>query len=198
MVEITAALVKELRERTNVGMMECKKALVETNGNIEEAIKYLRERGISKAAAKASRETKEGLIISYVHSNHKLGVLLEVNCESDFVARTDDFKVLCKDIAMQIAASNPIAIEPEDIDPKIIEAEKEIARNKAINEGKPEKIIDKIVEGSIQKFCKDNALLDQEYIKDPQLTIRMLIHDAVLKMGENVKVARFTRYSLGE
>jgi elongation factor Ts len=198
MVEITAALVKELRERTNVGMMECKKALVETNGNIEEAIKYLRERGISKAAAKASRETKEGLVISYVHSNHKLGVLVEVNCESDFVARTDDFKTLCKDIAMQIAASNPIAIEPEDIDPKIIEAEKEIARNKAINEGKPEKIIEKIVEGSIAKFCKDNALLDQEYIKDPQLTIRMLIHDAVLKMGENVKVARFTRYSLGE
>lgn len=198
MVEISAALVKELRERTNVGMMECKKALVETNGNIEEAIKYLRERGISKAASKAGREAKEGLIISYVHSNHKLGVIVEVNCESDFVARTDAFKALCKDIAMQIAASNPIAIEPEDIDPKVIEAEKEIARNKAILEGKPEKIIDKIVEGSIAKFCKDNTLLDQEYIKDPQQTIRMLIHEAVLTMGENIKVARFTRYSLGE
>ncbi len=198
MVEITAALVKELRDRTSVGMMECKKALVEMNGNIDEAIKYLREKGISKAAAKASRETKEGLIFSYVHSNHKLGVLVEVNCESDFVARTDNFKALCKDIAMQVAASNPIAIEPTDIDPKLIESEKEIARNKAINEGKPEKIIDKIVEGSIQKFCKDNSLLDQEYIKDPQRTIRMLLHDAVMSMGENIKVARFVRYSLGE
>jgi len=181
-----------------VGMMECKKALVETKGNIEEAIKYLRERGISKAAAKASRETKEGLIISYIHPNHKLGVLVEVNCESDFVARTDNFKTLCKDIAMQVAASNPIAIEPEDIDPKVIEAEKEIAKNKAINEGKPEKIVEKIVEGYIAKYSKDNSLLDQEYIKDPQRTIRMLIHDAVLSMGENIKVARFTRYSLGE
>ncbi|HNX00439.1 MAG TPA: translation elongation factor Ts [Candidatus Cloacimonadota bacterium] len=198
MVEITAAMVKELRERTNVGMMECKKALVESNGNMEDAIKYLREKGISKAAAKATRETKEGLVFAYIHSNHKLGVLVEVNCESDFVARTDAFKTLCKDIAMQVAASNPIAIEPADIDPKIIEAEKEIARNKALNEGKPANIVDKIVEGSIQKFCKENSLLDQEFIKDPQRTIRSLVHDAVLSMGENIKVARFVRYSLGE
>lgn len=198
MVEITAALVKELRERTNVGMMECKKALVETNGNLDEAIKYLREKGISKAAAKATRETKEGLVFAYVHSNQKLGVLVEVNCESDFVARTDNFKNLCKDIAMQVAASNPIAIEPEDIDPKIIESEKEIARNKALNEGKPANIVEKIVEGSIQKFCKENSLLDQEFIRDPQRTIRSLLHDAVLSMGENIKVARFVRYSLGE
>jgi elongation factor Ts len=198
MAEISAAQVKELRERTGVGMMECKKALVATNGDMDAAIKYLREKGISKAAAKASRETKEGLIYSYIHSNHKIGVMVEVNCETDFVARTDQFKNLCKDICLQIVASNPLAIAPEDIDPALLESEKEIARNKAINDGKPANIVDKIVEGYIQKFMKDNSLLDQEFVRDPAQTIRGLVQDASFAMGENVKIARFCRYALGE
>jgi len=197
MAEITAAIVKELRERTNVGMMDCKKALVECNGDMEEAIKYLREKGLSKAAAKASREAREGIIYSYIHPNNRVGVMIELNCETDFVARTENFISLAKNISMQIAATNPASINAEDIDPELIASEREIARAKAVNEGKPEAILEKIVDGHIQKFCKENALLDQEYIKDPNMTVRTLLNEAISSMGENIVLARFARFSIG-
>ena len=197
MSDITAGMVKSLRDRTNVGMMECKKALEATNGDMDAAIKYLRERGITKAEAKASRETTEGAVYSYIHSNGKLGVLVEINCETDFVANTPDFKELCKDIAMQICATDPVAVTSEEIDQAVIDRESEIAANKARNDGKPEAIITKIVEGHIAKYCKDHALMDQEFIKDNTRTVRSLITDLVAKMGENIKVARFARYSIG-
>ncbi|MBM4403830.1 MAG: translation elongation factor Ts [Candidatus Cloacimonetes bacterium] len=197
MAEITAALVKELRERTGVGMMECRKALAESNGDMDAAIKYLRERGISKADAKAARDTREGIIYSYIHFNFKVGVLIELNCETDFVARTDAFKALAKELAMQIAATNPLAIGKEQVDPGIIAREQEIARNKAINDGKKPEIVDRIVEGHIRKFCEENTLLEQELIKDQNRTVKSLITDAIAAMGENIQVARFTRYSIG-
>lgn len=198
MTQITSALVKELRERTGVGMMDCKKALEHSGGDMDAAIKYLREKGISKAEAKATRETREGLVYSYIHSNHKIGVLIEVNCETDFVAKTDDFKQLCKDLAMQIAATNPLAITPEEIDPAIIAREREIATNKAINDKKPENIIPKIVDGHLAKYVKEHALLEQEFIRDPAQTVKALITDVVAKMGENIKVNRFARFSVGD
>lgn len=198
MSEITSALVKELRERTGVGMMDCKKALEAVNGDIDAAIKYLREKGITKAEAKSTRETREGIVYSYIHSNNKIGVLVEVNCETDFVAKTDDFVQLCKDLAMQIAATNPLAITPEEIDTAIIEREKEIATNKAINDKKPENIIPKIVEGHIAKYCKEHALMEQEFIKDPARTVKSLITDVVAKMGENIKINRFARFAIGD
>lgn len=196
-MNISAKMVMELRAKTNVGMMDCKKALVETNGDIEAAIKYLRERGISKAAKKAERETKEGRIYSYIHGNGKIGVMLEVSCETDFVAKNEKFIGFCKNIAMHIAASNPLAISEENLDPKTIESEKEIYRNKALNDGKPEKIVDKIVEGQIRKFKKENCLLDQEFIKDPDKTIKDLLNETIMTLGENIKINRFVRYSLG-
>ncbi len=198
MTQITSALVKALRERTGVGMMDCKKALEHSGGDMDAAIKYLREKGISKAEAKATRETREGLVYSYIHSNHKIGVLIEVNCETDFVAKTDDFKQLCKDLAMQIAATNPLAITPEEIDPAIIAREREIATNKAINDKKPENIIPKIVDGHLAKYVKEHALLEQEFIRDPAQTVKALITDVVAKMGENIKVNRFARFSVGD
>nr|MDK2850144.1 elongation factor Ts [Candidatus Cloacimonadota bacterium] len=198
MAEVTASMVKELRERTGVGMMECRKALVETDGKMDDAIKYLRERGISKAEAKSLRETKEGIIYSYIHFNGKIGVMLELNCESDFVARTDEFSALAEEIALQIAATNPMALTPEEIDPEIIEREKEIARNKAINEGKKPEIVEKIVEGNIRKFCSEHALMEQGLISDEKKTVRELLTDFIAKTGENVQIARFVRYALGE
>ncbi len=196
MATITAAMVKELRQKTGVAMMDCKKALKETDGDVDQAVKFLRERGMAKAESKNDRDTKEGLIYSYIHGNGKIGVLVEVNCETDFVANTDDFKDLCKDIAMQIAATDPIALRPEDIDPQLIESEKEIAKNKAIQDGKPEKIIEKIVNGVIEKFGKTNTLYFQEFIKDPSKDVNTVIKEAIFKLGENIQVARFTRYSI--
>jgi len=187
----------ELRAKTGAGMMDCKKALLETNGDMEAAIKYLREKGISKAAKKADRETKEGKIYSYIHSNGKLGVMVEINCETDFVGNNEKFIALCKDIAMQIAATNPLSISEKDIDPKILEAEKEVYRNKALNEGKPEKILDRIVDGQIHKFIKQSCLLEQEFIKDSEKTVKDIINEAIMALGENIQVARFVRYSLG-
>ena len=198
MAEITATMVKELRERTGVGMMECRKALAETNGDMDAAIKFLRERGISKAEAKSLRETKEGIIFSYIHFNGKIGVLLELNCESDFVARTDEFKALAEEIALQIAATNPLAITADGIDPAIIENEKEIARNKAINDGKKPEIVEKIVEGNIKKYCSEHALMDQELIGNDKMTVKELLTNAIAKTGENIQIARYTRYALGE
>ncbi len=196
MATITAAMVKELREKTGVAMMDCKKALKETDGDVDKAVKFLRERGMAKAESKNDRATKEGLVYSYIHGNGKIGVLVEVNCETDFVANTDDFKNLCKDIAMQIAATDPIALRPEDIDQQLIESEKEIAKNKAIQEGKPEKIIEKIVDGVIEKFGKTNTLYFQEFIKDPSKDIDTVIKEAIFKLGENIQIARFVRYSI--
>lgn len=197
-MEITAGMVKELRERTSVGMMECKKALVETNGDIDAAIKLLREKGIAKAAKKADRETKEGRIYAYIHGNGKIGVLLHLSCETDFVARNEVFEDLCKNIAMHIAASDPKAIKEEDLSPELIANEREIYRQKAINDGKNEKFLDKIVEGQIEKFKKGVCLMSQEFVKNPEMTVQEVINEQISKMGENIQVVRFTRYSLGE
>ncbi|HNX37517.1 MAG TPA: translation elongation factor Ts [Candidatus Cloacimonadota bacterium] len=197
MAEITATMVKELRERTGVGMMECRKALVEAEGNVDAAIKWLREKGISKAEGKASRETREGIIHSYIHFNGKIGVMLELNCESDFVARTPEFKQIADDLAMQIAATSPLAISADQIDPKLIENEREIAKNKALNEGKKPEFLDKIIEGNIKKFCAENALLEQKWMSDETRTIKDMLTEAISKTGENIQIARFVRYSLG-
>jgi elongation factor Ts len=196
-MKISAKTVMELRAKTDAGMMDCKKALTECDGDMEKAVKYLREKGISKATKKAERETKEGRIYSYIHGNGRIGVLLEVNCETDFVARNEKFILLCKDIAMHIAASNPVAISAEDLDSKLIESEKEIFRNKALNEGKPEKIVDRIVDGQIKKFIKQSCLLEQEFIKDTDKKVRDVINEAIVALGENMQVARFARFSLG-
>lgn len=196
MATITATMVKELRIKTGVAMMDCKKALKETDGDVDKAVKYLRERGMAKADTKTDRATKEGLVYSYIHGNGKIGVLVEVNCETDFVAKTEDFQNLCKDIAMQIAATDPIALKPEDIDQELIESEKDIAKNKAIQEGKPEKIIEKIVDGVIEKFGKTNTLYYQEFIKDPTKDVNTVIKEAIFKLGENIQVARFARFSI--
>jgi len=198
MQEITAKQVKELRDRTGVGILECRKALEATNGDMEAAIKYLRERGIAKAESKASRQTKEGLIHAYIHFNGRLGVMLELNCESDFVARTEQFKKLAQELALQIAATNPLAITSDQIDPVIIEREREIARNKAINEGKKPEIVEKIVEGTLKKFCSENALLEQELVNEPGVTVRDFINNTIAQTGENIQISRFVRYALGE
>lgn len=197
MIEVTAAMVKELRARTSAGMMECRKALIESKGDIEGAIKYLRERGITKAEGRALRETKEGIIFSYIHFNGRLGVMLELNCESDFVARTDEFRDLAEELALQIAATNPLAITADQIDPEILDKEREIARNKAVNEGKKPEIIEKIVEGSIKKYCSENSLLEQELVSESGRTVKDMLTEAIARTGENIQIARFVRYALG-
>lgn len=198
MAEITATMVKELRDRTGVSMMECRKALVEAKGDVDEAIKLLRERGISRAESRSSRATKEGIIYSYIHFNGRLGVLLELNCESDFVARTEEFKALASEIALQIVAADPLEVSGEDIDEEIIAREAEIARNKAVNEGKKPEIVERIVEGTIRKFRSENSLLDQELLSDEKRTVKDLLTDAIARTGENIQISRFVRYALGE
>ena len=190
-------MVKELRDRTSVGMMECRKALLETNGDIEAAIKYLRERGITKAEGKALRETKEGIIFSYIHFNGRLGVMLELNCESDFVARTEEFRALAEEIALQIAATNPLAVTADQIDPAILEKEREIAHNKAVNEGKKPEIIEKIVEGSVKKYCSEHSLMEQELVSESGRTVKDMLTDAIARTGENIQISRFVRFVLG-
>lgn len=197
-MEINAAVVKELREKTGAGMMDCKKALTECGGDLEKAVKFLREQGLVKAAAKATRAAKEGLIYSYIHPGDKLGVLVEINCETDFVARTDDFKALCKDIAMQIAAANPLVINREELPSELLEKEKEIYRTQALNEGKPEKIIEKIVDGRVEKYYQEVVLMEQAFVKDMDKTIKDILTAAIAKIGENIQIKRFTRYRLGE
>ncbi|WP_041313727.1 translation elongation factor Ts [Heliomicrobium modesticaldum] len=191
-------MVKELRERTGAGMMECKKALAHTDGDMEKAVAYLRERGLAAAAKKASRVAAEGLVEAYIHGGGRIGVLVEVNCETDFVAKTDDYKALCKDIAMQIAAAKPEYVRREEVPAEQIEKEKEILRNQALNEGKPEKIVDKMVEGRIEKYFKEICLLEQPFIKNPDVTVQQMITEAVAKIGENINVRRFVRFELGE
>ncbi len=197
-MEITAAMVKELRERTQAGMMDCKKALMETKGDMEKAIEYLREKGLAANAKKAGRIAAEGLVDSYIHMGGKIGVLLEVNCETDFVAKTDSFKNLCHDLALQIAASNPLFISKEDVPQDNLEKEKEILRAQALNEGKPEKIVDRMVEGRIEKYYKEVCLLEQPFVKDPDITVQALVNETALASGEKISVRRFTRYERGE
>lgn len=198
MAEITAKLVKELRDRTGSGMMDCKKALQETNGDIEAAAVWLRENGMAKADKKASRTTTEGLVDSYIHPNGRVGVLVEVNIETDYAAANEEFKAFVKDVAMQIAAMNPRWVRREEVPAEIIEQEKDIIRNEALNEGKPEQIVDKIAEGRINKFYSDNCLMEQESIKVDKQTIEDLRQELVLRIGENINVRRFVRYELGE
>ncbi|BAI79562.1 translation elongation factor Ts [Deferribacter desulfuricans SSM1] len=198
MAQITAALVKELREKTGAGMMDCKKALQETDGNIEKAIEYLRKKGLADAAKKAGRVAAEGLVASYIHGGGKIGVLVEINCETDFVARTDEFKELCHDIAMHICASNPLYVSKEEVPQEVIDKEKEIYIAKAKEQGKPDHIIEKIVEGQVRKYLESICLLDQPFVKNPDLTVSQYIAEKIAKIGENIKVRRFVRYQLGE
>lgn len=198
MAEITAALVKELRERTGAGMMDCKKALAATEGDMDKAIDFLREKGLAAAAKKAGRIAAEGLVESYIHGGGRIGVLVEVNCETDFVAKTDAFKSLVKDIAMHIAAANPSYLRRKEVPAAELEHEKMVLSEQARNEGKPEKIIEKMVTGRIEKYYKEVCLLEQPFVKDPDKTISDLITESIAKIGENIAIRRFTRYQLGE
>lgn len=198
MVQISAEMVKVLRESTGSGIMDCKRALADAAGDMEKAIDFLRKKGLAKAAKRAGRSTSEGVIHSYIHTGAKLGVLLEVNCESDFVAKTENFQAFVKNVAMHIAASNPAGMTPEDVDPKLIEKEREIFRAQMIEEGKPENIIDKIVDGKVEKFYKDVCLMSQQYVKDPQMTITDLLKETIAKTGENIQIKRFARFQIGE
>jgi len=198
MAEISAALVKELRERTGAGMMDCKKALAAVDGDLEKAADYLREKGLAAAAKKSGRITAEGLVESYIHGGGRIGVLVEVNCETDFVAKTDEFRALVRDISMQVAASKPEYVRREEVSAEVVAKEKEILAAQAANEGKPEKIIQKMVEGRIDKFYKEVCLLEQPYIKNPDITVGQLITESIAKIGENISVRRFVRYELGE
>ena len=198
MAEITAALVKELPERTGAGMMDCKKALTETAGDIEKAIDFLREKGLAAAAKKAGRVAAEGLVEAYIHAGGRIGVLVEVNCETDFVAKTDAFRALAKDIAMHIAAANPTYLKRDEVPMSELEHEKEVLAEQARNEGKPEKIIEKMVSGRIEKYYKEVCLLDQSFVKDPDKSISDLITESIAKIGENISIRRFSRYHLGE
>ena len=198
MAEVTAALVKDLRERTGAGMMECKKALVESKGDIGDAEVLLRKWGISSAGKKASRTTRQGLIGSYIHHGGQLGVLVEINCESDFVARTEDFIELVHDVAMHIAAADPRFIRKEDVAPEILAQEKEIARARALAEGKPEKVVDRIVEGRLQKFYEEVCLLEQPFVKEATLSVGQLVKTKIAKLQENITIARFVRFKVGD
>ena len=195
---ISANDVKTLRERTGAGMMDCKKALVEVDGDMEKAIEYLREKGLAAAAKKAGRIAAEGIVESYIHLGGKIGVLVEVNCETDFVAKTDEFKTLVRDIAMQIAASKPSYITTDEVPAEEIEKEKAILKAQALNEGKPEKIVDRMVEGRISKYYSQVCLLEQEFVKDTDKKIKDLIMEKTAKIGEKISVRRFTRYEMGE
>lgn len=198
MAEISAQQVKELRERTGAGMMECKSALKEANGNLAEAEVVLRKRGISSANKKASRATKQGLISHYIHPGGQLGVLIEVNCESDFVARTDDFQDLARDLAMHVAAADPQFIRKEDVSEEALAKEKDIQKARAMNEGKPEKVAEKIVEGRMAKFYEEVCLYEQPYVREATMTVDQIIKSKIAKLGENISVARFVRFKVGE
>jgi elongation factor Ts len=198
MAEITATLVKQLRERTGAGMMECKSALTESKGDIAEAEVVLRKRGIASAGKKASRTTKQGVVGSYIHAGAQLGVLVEVNCESDFVARTDDFQELVRDIAMHVAAADPQFVRKEEVTEAALAKEKDIQRARALNEGKPEKMVDKIVEGRMAKYFEEVCLYEQPFVKENTITIDQLIKTKIAKLGENIAVSRFARFKVGD
>ncbi|MBP2650246.1 MAG: Elongation factor Ts [Firmicutes bacterium] len=195
---ITADMVKTLRERTGAGMMDCKKALTENQGDMEKSVDFLREKGLAAAAKRAGKVAAEGVVESYIHGGGRIGVLLELNCETDFVAKTDDFKALARDIAMQVAAANPSYVRREEVPAEIIEHEKEVLKAQAVNEGKPANIAEKMVTGRIDKYYKEVCLMEQVYIKDTDKTITQLINEKISKIGEKISVRRFTRYQLGE
>jgi elongation factor Ts len=198
MPEITAGMIKELRERTGAGFMDCKKALQETQGDMDKAVDYLREKGLAAAAKKAGRIAAEGLVDAYIHLGGRVGVLIEVNCETDFVAKTDAFKQFVKDMAMQVAASKPSYVSRDEVPEAVLEREKNIYRAAALNEGKPEKIVDRIVEGRMERFFKEVCLLEQPYIKDPDKTVQELLQEMISQIGENIAIRRFARFERGE
>jgi len=197
-MEVTANMVKDLREKSGAGMMDCKKALAETGGDMQKAFDFLRQKGLAAAAKKADRVASDGAVGAYVHAGGKLGVLVEINCETDFVARTSEFQTLLKDIAMQIAAANPRCLRREEVTTADLDKEKQIYRQQALESGKPEKVIDKIVEGKIDKFFSEVCLLEQAFIKDQDKKVVDVINDAIARLGENIQVRRFARYNLGE
>ena len=195
---IAAKTVKELRERSGAGFMDCKRALEEVDGDIEKAIEFLRKSGIAKAQKKAGRSTKEGLIVQYIHPGGKLGVLVEINCETDFVARTEGFEQFTKDVSMHIAASAPLVVNREDMDSSLVEKERAFLIDQARQSGKPENIIDKMIEGRLEKYYAENVLLEQPFVKDPDKTVRDLLTEVIATIGENISIARFVRFQLGE
>ena len=197
-MNVTTDMVKTLRERTSAGVMDCKEALTKAEGDMEKAISYLREKGKVKAAQKAGRETRDGMVGAYIHPGSRLGVLVEINCETDFVAKTEEFKTLVKELAMQIAASNPLVIRREDLPQGTVEKEKEIYRNQALNEGKKEEIIERVVKGRMEKFYREVCLLEQPYIKDEEKRVQDLLDESIAKLGENITISRFARFKLGE
>ena len=198
MANINAAMVKQLREKTGAGMMDCKNALSEVEGDIEKAIELLRKKGLATAQKRAGRALSEGVIQSYIHMNGKLGVLVEVNCETDFVAKNEDFQEFTKNIAMHIAATNPLGITPEDIAQEVVEKEKEIYRAQALDMGKPENVVDKIVEGKLKKFYEESCLMNQPYVRDTDISVADLLNQLIAKIGENISIKRFVRYQIGE
>jgi elongation factor Ts len=197
-MEISASLVKELRDRTGAGLMDCKSALKESGGDVDKALEYLRVKGLAKAQKRSGRSTSEGTVVSYIHPGSRIGVMVEVNCETDFVARTDEFQTFGRDIAMQIAATSPIGLDRDDVPADIVDKEREVYRTQAMEQKKPEKIIDKIVDGRMDKFYSESVLLDQPFIKDDSKTVRDLLNEVVSKLGENVKIARFARFQIGQ
>ena len=196
-MKITSQMVKELREKTNAGMMDCKKALSETEGDMEKAVDLLRQKGLAVAAKRADRATSEGVIECYIHAGGKLGVMVEVGCETDFVAKTDDFKAFARDIAMHVAAANPVAVSRDDVPAEMVEREKEIYVKQAQESGKPEHIIDKIVSGKMEKYLSEICLMEQKFVKNPDLSIQDLLNELVAKMGENISIKRFSRFQIG-
>jgi translation elongation factor Ts len=196
-VTITSQMVKELRDKTNAGMMDCKKALTETAGDMEKAVDLLRQKGLAVAAKRAGRETKEGVVESYIHAGGKLGVMVEVGCETDFVAKTDDFRAFAKNIAMHIAAVNPIAVTREQVSADTLQREKDIYVNQALESGKPQQIVGKMVSGKIEKFLAEVCLMEQKYVKNPDLTVQDLLNELVAKMGENISIKKFSRFQIG-
>lgn len=194
---ITSQMVKELRDKTNAGMMDCKKALTETAGDMEKAVDLLRQKGLAVAAKRAGRETKEGLVESYIHAGGKLGVMVEVGCETDFVAKTDDFKAFAKNIAMHIAAANPVAVNRDDVPAEVLQREKDIYINQALESGKPQQIVEKMVGGKVEKYLAEICLMEQKYVKNPDLSIQDLLNELVAKMGENISIKKFARFQIG-
>jgi len=197
-LSITSAMVKELRDKTGAGIMDCKEALNVSIGDFEKAIDYLRKKGMSAATKRSSKAAKDGVIAAYIHMGGRIGVLVEVNCETDFVAKTDDFQLLAKDLTMHVAAANPLYVKPEDIPPDIIDREKEIYKSQAMAEKKPEKIWDKIIDGKLKKYYEDVCLLNQKFIKDTDITVETLLNNMIAKTGENIVIRRFVRFQLGE
>jgi len=196
-VKITSQMVKELRDKTNAGMMDCKRALGETDGDMEKAIDLLRQKGLAVAAKRADRATSEGVVACYIHGGGKLGVMVEVGCETDFVAKTDDFQAFARDIAMHVAAANPVAVSRDEVPADLIEREKEIYSKQALESGKPENIVEKIVSGKIEKYISEVCLLEQKFVKNPDLTVQDLLNELIAKMGENISIKRFARFQVG-